>query len=158
MWFLRYPVSANMPVAATAASALIGSVTGGTLAAIQTADGTTYDIGSAKVASIGQAAQLQADYLAPMTDLAAMSISLKAKAAVKSAGSLAIYNWKTKAFITLQSFTFGASGSVALTVPLKSLTSAYFDPSGKVRVMLKATLPGTKAFSLQTDLLQLLIG
>ena len=158
IWFLRYPVSANLPIPAAAAVPLVGTLAGGTVQSIHVADGSTFDVLSAKSTGVGQAAALQADYVLPMTDIVAMTANVTAKSAVNATGTVQIYNWKTKAYITLQTFSFGKTGSVILSVSLKSISSSYFDSTGKVRLQLKSTLAGTKAFKLQTDLFQLQLG
>ena len=162
VWFLNVPVIARLPISAFDVSTPVGKYESGNAASLSAEDGNAYEITSAAVKGAGQEAQAQVDYILPTSTPLAMTVEIGAKAVPKATGSLLIYNWKSKQFITSKSFTFDSTGLLTITVPITTLSSTYFSPTNEFRVQLRTQLPASvkpnNAYTLKIDLLSLLFG
>ena len=162
IWFLNAPVTARLPIQAFDVSTALGTYVSGNAASLNAEDGNAYEVNSVPVKGSGQEAQVQVDYVLPTSSPVALTIQIGAKAVPKATGTLLIYNWVTKQYVSCKNLVFDASGQISLTVPVSSILANYISAANEFRVQVRTELPASvkpnNVYTFKVDQLSLLFG
>lgn len=156
-WKLSQPVEVADPWDALTSTTFEGTYQAGDVSALHTAGGSTYDVKSVFVQSLGHVAGVEVTFDLP-TPAAYdnMFVKIKANQSTRVTGMVWVWNWNTGAYEHIKSWALPNSQAVA--IQLSGNINRFIGSDGTVKVVFRTVIgpSGPKQHILKADLIQLL--